>query len=202
MKEKDLLSSFLVGNELHDSVTFSQFSQFFPYAYRSHPEVKDLYRAYLNARHQVRSKVKRNIEIEVKRNPFHLEYHSGTRTSDDTQVGGRIDNMVQDDDLEDDLLMSEDMDIEDTDKHLTLDQAIRELALAEKIYKKEIEIMEKECSDFAQEFQDLDRELNSLDVPIEPVEGVDEQALVKDLQDLLKQCNSIMGNTSSGSSPA
>jgi hypothetical protein len=40
------------------------------------------------------------------------------------------------------------------DKHLTLDQAIYELTVAEKIYKKEIEQLEQECSAIAQEFQE------------------------------------------------
>jgi hypothetical protein len=71
MKEKDLLSSFLVGNELHDSITFSKFTSYFPHTYRSSPEVKDLYRAFMNSRHQVRTRVRRNIEIEARRNPFH-----------------------------------------------------------------------------------------------------------------------------------
>lgn len=71
MKEKDLLSSFLVGNELHDSITFTKFTSYFPPAYRSSPEVKDLYRAFMNSRHQIRTRVRRNIEIEARRNPFH-----------------------------------------------------------------------------------------------------------------------------------
>lgn len=40
------------------------------------------------------------------------------------------------------------------DKHLTLDKAIQELAVAEKIYKKEVEKLERECSAIAQEFQE------------------------------------------------
>lgn len=40
------------------------------------------------------------------------------------------------------------------DKHLTLDQAIHELSVAEKIFKKEIEELEQECSAIAQEFQE------------------------------------------------
>lgn len=87
MKEKDLLSRFLVGNELHDSVTLQQFKAFFPSAYQSHPDVKHLYRAYLNARHQTRSKVRRNIDVEVRRNPFNLDIQESdegsSRTSDD-----------------------------------------------------------------------------------------------------------------------
>lgn len=40
------------------------------------------------------------------------------------------------------------------DKHLTLDKAIQELAVAEKIYKKEVEKLERECTAIAQEFQE------------------------------------------------
>ncbi|KAG0200823.1 hypothetical protein BGX28_006209 [Mortierella sp. GBA30] len=186
MKEKDLLSSFLVGNELHDSISFTQFARFFPNAYKSHPETKDLYRAYLNARHQVRKKVQRNIDIEVRRNPFQFETQTGAGTA------GGVSEEPQND-----IIGADDMDIEDVDKHLTLDQAIQELTLAEKIYKKEIERLEQECSDFAQEFQNLDREMGSIQVPDRPVEGVDEEALMKDLEvsdDLIMRCDSIINS--------
>lgn len=94
MKEKDLLTSFLLGNELHDSVTLQQFTKMFPPAFRTHPEVKDLYRAYLNSRHQVKTKIKRNIDIEVRRNPFHLAVN---------QAGGQGASSIRkrEDDLED-----------------------------------------------------------------------------------------------------
>ncbi|KAF9966453.1 hypothetical protein BGZ70_002293 [Mortierella alpina] len=72
--------------------------------------------------------------------------------------------------------------MDDTDKHLTLDQAIQELALAEKIYKKEVERLEKECNDFAEEFQSLDKEMSAIVVPNAPMPGIDEEALMKDLQ--------------------
>lgn len=96
MKEKDLLSSFLLGNELHDSVTLQQFTHMFPPAFRTHPEVKDLYRAYLNSRHQVKTKIKRNIDIEVRRNPFHLavDQASGQDASSSSKKrGDDLDNM-------------------------------------------------------------------------------------------------------------
>ena len=104
MREKDLLTKFLVGNELHDSVTFQQFTQLFPVSYQSHPEIKDLYRAYLNARDQVRSKVRRNIEIEVRRNPFYLDQQTGwePRGAETGEVH----------ELDDDVTITDDMDIE------------------------------------------------------------------------------------------
>ncbi|KAG0309291.1 hypothetical protein BGZ98_003893 [Dissophora globulifera] len=143
MREKDLLTKFLVGNELHDSVTLQQFTQSFPTSYQSSPEIKDLYRVYLNARHQVRGKVRRNIEIEVRRNPFHLDqYHE--------QQFGHVDG---NDDQEYSIATSDDMDIEDVDKHLTLDQAIQELTQAENIFLQEIGQLEVECNEFTQEFQ-------------------------------------------------
>lgn len=174
MKEKDLIAKFLVGNELYDSVTLQQFKTLFPASAQSHPEVKHLYRAYLNARHQVRTKVRRNIDIEVKRNPFNLnipqESGVGIRGSIETSESHDVDST---------MLSTDDMDIEvgstpsytsnavyqarhssrspcsqDTDKYLTLDQAIQELAQAERIYKSEIEMLEKECNEFAQEFEE------------------------------------------------
>jgi hypothetical protein len=105
MKEKDLLSSFLVGNELHDSVTLQQFMGFFPAAYRTHPEVKDLYRAYLNSRHHVRNKVRRNIDIEVRRNPFHLDQLPAA----EPETGGSLTATSGEDAL---LRDEDDMDIE------------------------------------------------------------------------------------------
>jgi len=96
MKEKDLLSSFLLGNELHDSVTLQQFTHMFPPAFRTHPEVKDLYRAYLNSRHQVKTKIKRNIDIEVRRNPFHIivDQASGQDVSSSSKKrGDDLDNI-------------------------------------------------------------------------------------------------------------
>ncbi|KAG0002305.1 hypothetical protein BGZ79_003217 [Entomortierella chlamydospora] len=185
MKEKDLLSTFLVGNELHDVVTFNQFTQFFPHTYRSHPEVKDLYRVYQNARHQARTKVKRNIDIEVRRNPFHLD-QQGSRhiaeeeaSTDDDQIESRRDDALE-------------IDIEDVDKHLTLDQAIQELLQAENIYKREIDKLEKECQEFAQEFQSLDRDMDSIQVTEGSQNVVDAESLITELQDLIKLCSSIM----------
>ncbi|KAF8970773.1 hypothetical protein BGZ46_010386 [Entomortierella lignicola] len=183
MKEKDLLSTFLVGNELHDVVTFNQFTQFFPQTYRSHPEVKDLYRVYQNARHQARTKVKRNIEIEVRRNPFHLEQQQARRNTEEEE--GSINGHQ----------IGYDLDIEDIDKHLTLDQAIQELIQAENIYKREIDILEKDCNDFAQEFQNLDRDMDSIQVKGESENVVDRESLARELQDLIKLCNSIMDPT-------
>ncbi|KAF9315184.1 hypothetical protein BG003_003421 [Podila horticola] len=176
MKEKDLLTSFLLGNELHDSVTLQQFTKMFPPAFRTHPEVKDLYRAYLNSRHQVKTKIKRNIDIEVRRNPFHLAVN---------QAGGQGASSIRK--REDDL---EDMDIVDVDKHLTLDQAIQELSAAEKIYKEEIQRLEDDCASFAQEFQDLDKQMESTHVPQSSYEFSDE-ALMTDLQELIRLCDSI-----------
>ncbi|KAF9571467.1 hypothetical protein EC968_000498 [Mortierella alpina] len=179
MKEKDLLSSFLVGNELHDSISFTQFVKLFPHAYKTHPEAKDLYRAYLNARHQTRKKVQRNIDIEVRRNPFQLDAQTGA------EVAVSDDAVLENADTGErgnEVAATEDMDIEDVDKHLTLDQAIQELVLAEKIYKREVERLEKECSDFADEFQSLDKEMSAIVVPNGPVAGIDEEALIKDLQ--------------------
>ncbi|KAF9286954.1 hypothetical protein BGZ68_002384 [Mortierella alpina] len=191
MKEKDLLSSFLVGNELHDSISFTQFVKLFPHAYKTHPEAKDLYRAYLNARHQIRKKVQRNIDIEARRNPFQLDAQAGVEAPvRDIAV---LEN-AHTTERGDGLTATEDMDIEDVDKHLTLDQAIQELALAEKIYKKEVERLEMECNDFAEEFQNLDKELSSFAVPNGHVDGIDEEALMKDLQDLIERCDSILNN--------
>ncbi|KAF9091192.1 hypothetical protein BGX29_004156 [Mortierella sp. GBA35] len=193
MREKDLLSSFLVGNELHDSVTLTKFASYFPSAYRSHPEIKDLYRAYMNARHQVRTRVKRNIEIEARRNPFNANQGSDEavlKLQEQQDVGMALEGF---DELEADSSMAVDMDIEDVDKHLTLDQAIQELALAEKIYKKEIGQLEKECNAIAQEFQDLDQEVDSVKVPGRMLEGVNEDALANDLQNLIAMCNSLTG---------
>ncbi|KAF9941311.1 hypothetical protein BGZ67_005362 [Mortierella alpina] len=179
MKEKDLLSSFLVGNELHDSISFTQFVKLFPHAYKTHPETKDLYRAYLNARHQIRKKVQRNIDIEARRNPFQFDAQTGA----EAPVSGiAVLGNAHTSERGDDLTVTEDMDIEDVDKHLTLDQAIQELTLAEKIYKKEVERLEKECNDFAEEFQSLDKEMSAIVVPNGPVTGIDEAALMKDLQ--------------------
>ncbi|KAF9360233.1 hypothetical protein BGX34_007886 [Mortierella sp. NVP85] len=183
MKEKDLLSNFLVGNELHDSVTLQQFKAFFPTAYQSHPDVKHLYRAYLNARHQTRTKVRRNIDVEVRRNPFNLDIpepdddgSGSSRTSDDYD--------------------GNDMDIEDTDKHLTLDQAIQELGQAERIYKNEIETLERQCNEFTQELEDLDREMGTIKTPEEFRSGLSEDSLMRDLQNLIQLCDSILEGTS------
>ncbi|KFH70710.1 hypothetical protein MVEG_03558 [Podila verticillata NRRL 6337] len=178
MKEKDLLSSFLLGNELHDSVTLQQFTHMFPPAFRTHPEVKDLYRAYLNSRHQVKTKIKRNIDIEVRRNPFHLAVD---------QTGGRdasSSSKKRGDDLDN-------MNIEDVDKHLSLDQAIQELSAAEKIYKEEIQRLEDECASFAQDFQDLDKQMESTHVPQSSADGFSDEALMVDLQELIRLCDSI-----------
>lgn len=95
MKEKDLLTSFLLGNELHDSVTLQQFTKMFPPAFRTQPEVKDLYRVYLNSRHQVKTKIKRNIDIEVRRNPFHLAVDQASGQ------GASSSSRKREDDLED-----------------------------------------------------------------------------------------------------
>ncbi|KAI8603781.1 hypothetical protein EDD21DRAFT_368136 [Dissophora ornata] len=186
MKEKDLLTKFLVGNELHDSVTSQQFAQLFPASYQSHPEIKDLYRAYLNARHQVRSKVRRNIDIEVRRNPFHLDQQTGW------ELRGGVTEEVHG--LDDDATVTDDMDIEDVDKHLTLDQAIQELLQAENIIKREIGQLEKECDDFAQEFQELDREMSSMEVPNGAAGVANEKSLMGDLQSLIALCDSITGS--------
>ncbi|KAG0280020.1 hypothetical protein BGZ95_011529 [Linnemannia exigua] len=157
MKEKDLLASFLVGNELHDSVTFTKFTSYFPSAHRSNPELKDLYRAYTNTRHQVRTRVRRNIEVEARRNPFHtaLEQQEQQRSQHDHQQQQDSEAMTLEgfDELEPEGIDTH-MDIEDVDKHLTLDQAIQELALAEKTFKKVIEQMERDCNTIAQEFQE------------------------------------------------
>ncbi|ORZ27525.1 hypothetical protein BCR41DRAFT_346933 [Lobosporangium transversale] len=186
MKEKDLLTNFLVGNELHDVVTLNQFIQFFPSQYRSHPEVKDLYRTYLNARHQTRTKVRKNIDIEVRRNPLLLDSNSGhdVDTSKTLRLhdNGDIDRGISTDD---------DVDIEDVDKHLTLDQAIQELIQAEKIYKREITQLEQECNDFAEEFQKLDREMEGVQVPGHHLNSLREESLMKDIQKLIQLCDSI-----------
>ncbi|KAF9438611.1 hypothetical protein BGZ76_006510 [Entomortierella beljakovae] len=191
MKEKDLLTSFLVGNELHDVVTFQQFTQFFPSTHRSNPEVKDLYHAYQNSRHQARTKVKRNIDIEVKRNPFYPDQFNDPSTSASTSEvrdDSRMDHVVHHVD-------TLDMDIEDVDKHLTLDQAIQELIHAENIYKQEVENLEKDCQEFAQEFQNLDRDMDSIQVRNDSENEVDKDYLVKELQDLIVICDSIMEST-------
>ncbi|KAG0316979.1 hypothetical protein BGZ99_006563 [Dissophora globulifera] len=190
MREKDLLTKFLVGNELHDSVTLQQFTQSFPTSYQSSPEIKDLYRVYLNARHQVRGKVRRNIEIEVRRNPFHLDqYHEQ-----------QFDHVDGNDDQEYSVATSDDMDIEDIDKHLTLDQAIQELTQAENIFLEEIRQLEAECNEFTQEFQNLDRGMDNIRVPREPAHGVNEEALMKDLQNLITLCDTITESVPSDSS--
>ncbi|KAF9130044.1 hypothetical protein BGW39_003532 [Mortierella sp. 14UC] len=190
MKEKDLLASFLVGNELHDSVTFTKFTSYFPSAYRSSPELKDLYRAYTNTRHQVRTRVRRNIEIEARRNPFH--------TTPEQQQLAQLQQQQQDSAMTlegfDELEPEDDdtyMDIEDVDKHLTLDQAIHELTLAEKTYKKVIEQMERDCHAIAQEFQDLDQEMDAVNVPSRRLQGVNEADLAADLQNLIAMCDSL-----------
>ncbi|KAG0056488.1 hypothetical protein BGZ83_004746 [Gryganskiella cystojenkinii] len=167
---------------------------FFPSAHRSHPEVKDLYRAYLNSRHHVRSKVRRNIEIEVRRNPFHLDQlptqpaETGASSLASSAAAGE-DVYLRDDD--------DDMDIEDVDKSLTLDQAIQELALAERIFKKEIRTLETDCNNFAKEFQNLDSDMEALKLPGKSTTGVDELELMKELQELLELSTSIMGSSSS-----
>ncbi|KAG0367250.1 hypothetical protein BGZ54_004177 [Gamsiella multidivaricata] len=177
MKEKDLLSKFLVGNELHDSVTLQQFKTFFPSSYRSHPEVNDLYRAYLNARHQARSKVRRNIDIEVRRNPYNLDQQARS----DTEANASS-TAAQSSDIDLGATDTDAMDIEDVDKHLTLDQAIQELLQAESIFKREIGRLEKECDEFVQEFQDLDREMDAVKAPENPAISLSEQSLMEDLQ--------------------
>ncbi|KAG0289134.1 hypothetical protein BGZ96_007227 [Linnemannia gamsii] len=190
MKEKDLLSSFLVGNELHDSITFTKFTSYFPPAYRTSPEVKDLYRAFMNSRHQVRTRVRRNIEIEARRNPFHTSSEQELQQQEREKEQDRVMALEGFDEL-----VPEDMDIcmeiEDVDKHLTLDQAIHELSVAEKIFKKEIEELELECNAIAQEFQDLDQEVDFVRVPGVPFEGINEAALANDLQSLIAMCNSL-----------
>ncbi|KAF8944362.1 hypothetical protein BGZ47_004331 [Haplosporangium gracile] len=193
MKEKELLTSFLVGNELHDSVTFTKFTSYFPVAYKTHPEVKDLYRAYMNSRHQVRTKVKRNIEIEARRNPYYSSPQQAQEQGRETEGKQEKDSEMV---LEGfDELVPEDMDfymeLDDVDKHLTLDQAIQELAVAESIYKKEIEKLERESNAIAQEFQDLDLDVDSIKVPNLPFEGVNEAALASDLQSLIAMCDAI-----------
>ncbi|KAF9908695.1 hypothetical protein EC991_009623 [Linnemannia zychae] len=190
MKEKDLLASFLVGNELHDSVTFTKFTSYFPSAYRSNPELKDLYRAYTNTRHQVRTKVRRNIEIEARRNPFHTTPEQQQLALQQQQQQDSVMTLEGFDELEpegDDTYM----EIEDVDKHLTLDQAIQELALAEKTYKKVIDQMERDCNAIAQEFQDLDQEVDAVNVPGRRLQGVNEADLAADLQNLIAMCNSL-----------
>ncbi|KAG0243912.1 hypothetical protein B0O80DRAFT_493208 [Mortierella sp. GBAus27b] len=190
MKEKDLLARFLVGNELHDSVTLQQFKSSFPASYQSHPEVKHLYRAYLNARHQVRTKVRRNIDIEVKRNPFNLDIQHGSDV--DIQGSSRAEH-----DMDSTMSTSDDMDIEDTDKHLTLDQAIQELAQAERIYRSEIENLEAQCNEFTRELEDLDREMDTVRIPKGSWSGIDdEQQVMKELQNLIQLCDSVLDSTS------
>ncbi|KAF9100078.1 hypothetical protein BGX27_000487 [Mortierella sp. AM989] len=201
MKEKDLLTTFLVGNELHDVVTFNQFAQFFPQAYRSHPEVKDLYRVYQNARHQTKERVKKNIDIEVRRNPFYLGQQ-------ETSLGTGEDASMGDDQMDIQSNDTSEMDIEDVDKNLTLDQAIQELVHAESIYKREIEKLEMECQEFAQEFQKyasmylirLDQDMDSVRVTEGVENEVDKESLIMDLQNLIKLCNSITDSTSMESS--
>jgi len=100
MKEKDLLSSFLVGNELHDSVTFQQFANFFPSAYKNHPDIKSLYRAYLDSRHHVRNKVRRNIDLEVRRNPFHLDQLPTQPETESSAVGEESSLSLNEDDMD------------------------------------------------------------------------------------------------------
>ncbi|KAF9335780.1 hypothetical protein BG006_010670 [Podila minutissima] len=183
MKEKDLLTSFLLGNELHDSVTLQQFTKMFPPAFRTQPEVKDLYRVYLNSRHQIKTTIKRNIDIEVRRNPFHLAVDQASRQ------GASFSSRKREDDLED-------IDIEDVDKHLTLDQAIQELSVAEKIYKEEIQKLENDCASFAQEFQDLDKQMESTHVP-QSLDEFSDEALMTDLQELIRLCGSITDTVTS-----
>ncbi|KAF9926962.1 hypothetical protein FBU30_003604 [Linnemannia zychae] len=193
MKEKDLLSSFLVGNELHDSVTLTKFASYFPAAYRSNPEIKDLYRAYMNSRHQIRSKVRRNIEIESRRNPFH------TTPEQQQQHEQRSEENIMDLEGFDELVQDEidlDMDIEDVDKHLTLDLAIHELMHAEKVYKKEIEQLEQECNAIAKEFQELDQEVSTVKIPSRHLESVNEVELASELENLITMCNSLTSEIS------
>ncbi|KAG0378352.1 hypothetical protein BGX24_004084 [Mortierella sp. AD032] len=194
MKEKDLLASFLVGNELHDSVTFTKFTSYFPSAHRSNPELKDLYRAYTNTRHQVRTKVRRNIEVEARRNPFHTtpeqQQLEQQRQHHEQQQDSAMMALEGFDELEPEDIDTY-MDIEDVDKHLTLDQAIQELALAEKTYKKVMEQMERDCNTIAQEFQDLDQEVDSVIVPSKRLLGVNEVDLANDLQTLIEMCDSL-----------
>ncbi|KAF9340978.1 hypothetical protein BGZ91_011510 [Linnemannia elongata] len=198
MKEKELLASFLVGSELHDSVSFTKFTSYFPANLRTHPEVKDLYRAYMTSRHNVRNKVKRNIEIEARRNPFYIspqqvQEQERERERDGRKEEERDDELMALEGFEE--LEPEDMDyymeLDDVDKYLTLDKAIQELAVAEKIYKKEVEKLERECTAIAQEFQDLDLEVNSVKVPNQPFEGVNEAALASDLQSLIAMCDAL-----------
>ncbi|KAF9967144.1 hypothetical protein BGZ73_000686 [Actinomortierella ambigua] len=61
MREEDLLTSFLIDNEFRDTVSFAQFIRLFPSKYHSHPDLKDLYRAYLASRTRLRDLVRDNI---------------------------------------------------------------------------------------------------------------------------------------------
>ncbi|KAF8942162.1 hypothetical protein BGZ52_012800, partial [Haplosporangium bisporale] len=79
----------------------------------------------------------------------------------------------------------------DVDKHLSLDQAIQELSAAEKIYKEEIQRLEDECASFAQDFQDLDKQMESTHVPQSSADGFSDEALMVDLQELIRLCDSI-----------
>ncbi|KAF9163952.1 hypothetical protein DFQ26_001953 [Actinomortierella ambigua] len=61
MREEDLLTSFLIDNEFRDTVSFAQFVRLFPSKYHAHPDLKDLYRAYLGSRSRLRALVRDNI---------------------------------------------------------------------------------------------------------------------------------------------
>ncbi|KAF9428278.1 hypothetical protein BGZ94_002909 [Podila epigama] len=146
----------------------------FPKQYRSHPDIKDLYRAYLNSRHQVKSKIKRNIDVEVRRNPFHLvAEQEGQQSIPSSSAQPTIEE--------------DDMDIEDVDKHLTLDQAIQELTTAEKIYKEEVTRLK----------DNLDHQMESIRLPSSASIDVDEEALMLNLKDLIGLCDSITEGVSS-----
>lgn len=119
MKEKELLASFLVGSELHDSVSFTKFTSYFPANLRTHPEVKDLYRAYMTSRHNVRNKVKRNIEIEARRNPFYISPQQVQEQERERERDGR-----KEEERDDELMALEgfdELEPEDMDYYMELD---------------------------------------------------------------------------------
>ncbi|KAI9225407.1 MAG: hypothetical protein DHS80DRAFT_33069 [Piptocephalis tieghemiana] len=62
---EDILSSYLLGGGLYDSIPYKTFQGYFPQAYRDHSAVRSLYTQYIDHRRQVKQRVGRNLELEL-----------------------------------------------------------------------------------------------------------------------------------------
>ncbi|KAG0240664.1 hypothetical protein BGW41_006747 [Actinomortierella wolfii] len=224
MREEDLLASFLIDNEFQDTISFAHFVRLFPSKYRTHPDLKDLYRLYLSSRSSVRAIVRENIaeyaaqqqqgeaEREEEKRRAHAQRknrrpvtrltagssHRSTSASASTatETATVAGSRGDSGTYHGSDESDDDMGLEGTDKHLTLPQAIDELLIARGVLEAEIERLESECQQYAEDIQSTEKKLDDVNIPSVPFKNYQENELFENLEQLIQLCDAIAGSQS------